>query len=257
MTTFRLLCECRSRVRSVLGSVFGERAHVDQFLPRPFVFLNVQTGERRTVIAPDQTWAWRDVEAGRFVDPPLVRVSNTNEVLGPVDREEAHSNGFIHRAVHIEIVNREEEFLILRRDDGRSEEVSGHVDYLEPEQEPEDNQHAAIRELYEELELYRNWGVDINEASNRLLPHLVHHASAVNQLLGGNTLHYNNEFVEVFRLTWDGEWGDPTNYVSNAAQWLPLEKIVQLAAGGSTFMNSALQLFLHRNSAMAPRCPRT
>jgi 8-oxo-dGTP pyrophosphatase MutT (NUDIX family) len=185
---------------------------------------------------------------------PLVGTDSADSSVFPVDFREAHQEGIPHRAVHIEI-RQGDQFLVWRRDDGRWEVPGGHVDWLEAANAPESYFDAALRELFEELNLEVNWRMPSRDALARLATHLLPVGHIVNQLPSshGN----NNEHVGLFQLTWQSAWGDPCTYVRGPEMhskpcWMPLAEIHRLAADNPTKINAALRLFLARHGILIP-----
>lgn len=79
-------------------------------------------------------------------------VDEKDNVIGKATREECHKNGLIHRAIHVIILNKDNQILLQKRSMKKdmykgnwSTSTSGHVDSGESYEE------AAHRELKEEL----------------------------------------------------------------------------------------------------------
>lgn len=186
----------------------------------------------------------------------IVGTDARNEHPRPVDRDEAHRRGIVHRAVHVEILNDEKRLLVWHRRDGRLEIPGGHVDWLDLEARPESYEEASLRELEEELALACNWKVEAAQARSRIAPLLGNVALVANQLpsSAGN----NNEWVMVHRIDWPVAFGDPTAFtlsedegVSHAA-WMSIEDLVSTASEHPEFITSSLRLLLLRHGAMIP-----
>lgn len=81
-------------------------------------------------------------------------INDADETVGSATRHEIHRNGFMHRAVHIFVFNHEGKIYVQRRvccKDSHplklDSSAAGHVD------SGEDYHEAAIRELFEELNI--------------------------------------------------------------------------------------------------------
>jgi hypothetical protein len=77
----------------------------------------------------------------------IVGTDVRNENPRPVDRDEAHRSGIVHRAVHVENVDERGRRLVWRRRDGRLEIPGGHVDWLESDGRAESYDETVLREL--------------------------------------------------------------------------------------------------------------
>lgn len=73
-------------------------------------------------------------------------VDEDDNIIGTIEKEEAHRQGLLHRVAAIYLTNKQGEILVQVRDDGRIEHsASGHVEISETYLD------AAKRELEEEL----------------------------------------------------------------------------------------------------------
>lgn len=182
----------------------------------------------------------------------LVATDATNTLAYPAGFALVHKLGVWHRVVHVEICNKDGAFLVWKRGDGRFEIPGGHVDWLDKLDRAESYWEAALRELVEELNLEENCKVSklsekqwLTEAKERLVPLTVVR----------NELHSshgdNHEFVQICRLEWDDNWGDPTedwrvgDDLTTSAKWLLGTDISKEWSRG-TKMNAALRLIIER-----------
>jgi 8-oxo-dGTP pyrophosphatase MutT (NUDIX family) len=187
---------------------------------------------------------------------PLVATDATDSLAYPLDFLTVHKQGIPHRVIHVEVVNPAEKYLVWKRDDGRLEIPGGHVDWLEAENRPESYEEAALRELSEELNLQRNWELTFCDTLTRLQGRLVPITRVINQTPSsqGN----NNEWVAVYRLNWQDEWGDPCTFKdfgdgSTSPRWLLLNEIAEFSLNNPMAINAALRLFLQRRNILCPR----
>ena len=186
----------------------------------------------------------------------LVATDSRDSCTRPLDFETIHTQGIPHRTVHVGIVNGERQYFVWSRKDGRLEIPGGHVDWLTEQDRPESYEEAALRETSEELELLGNWGLGSEGAYARLKAHLVPLDRIVNQIPSshGN----NNEWVTVYLLSWQRNWGDPCDSgwrlsaEGKSPQWLSVDEIERLGTEQPMSINAALRLFLRRRGILAP-----
>jgi 8-oxo-dGTP pyrophosphatase MutT (NUDIX family) len=192
----------------------------------------------------------------------LVGTSPRNDRCFPVDRDEAHREGVPHRAVHIEVVDLDRRLLVWRRRDGRLEIPGGHVDWIATASSPESYDEAALRELREELALGANWSSSQSEVASRLRASLAPVATVVNQLPSSQG--YNNEWVAIYRLVWQPDWGDPSSSSwrlderegASEPWWRTLDDIEAACSGDPKLANAALRLLLRRRGSLIPLTPQ-
>lgn len=80
-----------------------------------------------------------------YMDEVIVTNEN-DEIIGTIQKSEAHKNGTLHRIVVVYLENDKEEILVQHRADGYLDHsAAGHVDIGESYEE------AGYRELFEEL----------------------------------------------------------------------------------------------------------
>jgi 8-oxo-dGTP pyrophosphatase MutT (NUDIX family) len=188
--------------------------------------------------------------------PPLVATDARDFRTYPLDFETIHEQGIPHRAVHIEIVNNQENYFIWQRNDGRLEIPGGHVDWVEGQSRPETYEESALREIAEELNCSIVWNLHIDIVYLRLKEFLFPIIHTINQIpsLHGN----NNEWVFVYSLKWQSEWGDPCNIgwrLSDEGQsprWLSLSEIERFCLEKPMSINAALRLLLRRRGVLVP-----
>jgi len=188
--------------------------------------------------------------------PPLVATDSRDSQTYPLDFETVHKQGIPHRAVHIEITNHQEKYFVWQRKDERLEIPGGHVDWIEDQRRPETYEESALREIAEELNCSAVWKLDLNVVYKRLGEHLFPIVHTINQIPSshGN----NNEWVFVYGLKWQVEWGDPCNVgwlLSEEGQspsWMLLDEIEQLSQEKPMGINAALRLFLRRRGVLVP-----
>jgi 8-oxo-dGTP pyrophosphatase MutT (NUDIX family) len=191
-----------------------------------------------------------------MINSPLVATNATDTKAYPLDFQTVHKEGIPHRSVHVEIVNEQGEYLLWHRMDGRLEILGGHVDWLPEEERPESYAEAAIRETIEELNLLKNWQIDCDAAYARLQEHISPITRLVNQIPSshGN----NNEWVTVFSLNWQNNWGNPCDsgwhlsVESHSPHWYSLEEIKRYSLEKPMSINAALRLFLQRRGINVP-----
>lgn len=186
---------------------------------------------------------------------PLVATDATDSHPYPLDFVIAHRDGIPHRAVHFEISNDSGNYFVWLRLDGRLEIPGGHVDWNEEQNRPEPYEEAALRELGEELNLSVNWRLSPSGAENRLLGQLTPIAKIINQTPSSHGS--NNEWVMVYGLRWQTEWGNPCEFAfseegQKSARWLSLDEIKELSIKSPMAINSALRLFLQRRAVLIP-----
>ncbi|MGH9754434.1 MAG: NUDIX domain-containing protein [Blastocatellia bacterium] len=188
-------------------------------------------------------------------DSPLVATDATDSHPYPLDFVIAHRDGIPHRAVHFEIFNDQGNYFVWLRLDGRLEIPGGHVDWNEKQNRPESYEEAALRELCEELNLSVNWKLSPSDVENKLLGRLIPIAKIVNQVPSSHGS--NNEWVTVYELRWQSDWGNPCEFIFSeeghrAARWLSLNEIEELSIKSPMAINSALRLFLQRRGVLIP-----
>lgn len=192
---------------------------------------------------------------------PIAATDVRDSYVHPMDFEDVHLQGIPHRAVHVEIENEQGEYFVWHRDDGRLEIPGGHVDWLEGESRSESYEEAAMREVTEELMLPENWRTDIEGAHERMKGRLIPTARTVNQVPSSHGS--NNEWVTVYRLRWQSEWGDPCDArwklseEGASPRWLNLEGIERYSVERPMQINAALRLFLRRRGVLVPLISRS
>jgi 8-oxo-dGTP pyrophosphatase MutT (NUDIX family) len=187
--------------------------------------------------------------------PPLVATDATDSSTYPMDFVSVHSQGIPHRAVHLEILNREESVFICRREDERLEIPGGHVEWSEAEDRAETYEEAALRECCEELNLPFNWAMSREDCHRRIQGHIHMIGKEINQIPSsqGN----NSEWVTVFRLDWQDAWGDPCKFKlseegNHEPHWLSIGELKELGLGNPMGINSAVRLMLRRRGILVP-----
>ena len=185
----------------------------------------------------------------------IVATDEVDEVVAAVEYDTAHERGVPHRSVHIEVTDGLGRFLIWRRsDDGRLEIPGGHVRWIDEVNKPESYEEAGLRELVEELNLEQNWACSFELAQSRLAVAIRPLSKVINQLPG--TDRNNNEWVLVFSLMWNAEWGDPSAFTlgseAESPRWLTLKEITEISVRSPTGINAALRLFLQRRGILIP-----
>jgi len=186
----------------------------------------------------------------------FVGTDSRNENPRPVERDEAHVRGLVHRAVHVEIMDQAGRLLVWLRRDGRLEIPGGHVDWLETEDRAESYDEAVVRELDEELALWRNWALDSAQVRSRLARELSGTTLVANQLPSstGN----NNEWVQVYRLAWQPGWTDPVHFIlgeeegASHARWTSIEDLATRCERNVGLATASLRLLLCRRGIMIP-----
>jgi len=129
-------------------------------------------------------------------------------VIGQNTRAEVHRRGLRHRAVHILVWNARGQVFVQKRSMTKDQmpgawttSASGHVD------SGEDYDTAAVREIGEEL------GIDLSGPEQLEL--LFKHPAC---------RHTGQEFIQVYRLTWDGEMTlDPDEI--DSGQWVAPDEL--------------------------------
>lgn len=188
--------------------------------------------------------------------PSLVATDPKDFNTYPKDFRVVHEQGVPHRAVHIEILNSLRKYFIWQREDDRFEIPGGHVDWIEDQNRPETYEEAALREINEELNCSANWELDLEAVFTRLKGCLVPLERIVNQIPSSHGS--NNEWVMVYRLYWQDEWGDLCSRKWNLSKegktprWLSLDEIEQLCLEKPMNINAALRLFLRRRDTLIP-----
>jgi 8-oxo-dGTP pyrophosphatase MutT (NUDIX family) len=130
------------------------------------------------------------------------------------------------------------------------------VDWLAGADRPETYEEAALRELSEELALPDNWGMGASAVHARLQARMAAVVRVVNQVPSSHG--YNNEWVTVFRLDWQGGWGDPCGPAwvlgeeGTSPGWRSVEEIERRSVRQPMRINSALRLFLRRRGVLVP-----
>lgn len=185
----------------------------------------------------------------------LVATDTTDSLSYPLDFSTVHGQGIPHRAVHIEITDAAGKYFVWERADGRLEIPGGHVSWIEECDRAESYEEAALRELSEELNLTYNWRMSQGEVQTRLFGRLLEITRVVNQLPSSHKK--NNEWVAVYGLLWQDEWGNPCEFKfseegQTSAQWLSVKEIEEFSLKNPMAINSALRLFLQRRGAFAP-----
>ncbi len=214
--------------------------------------------ERRSGLADHATEAdtIQRVKGIIVCDARIVATDSRDSSAYPLDFQTVHEQGVPHRSVHLEITNDQGDFFVWQRADGRLEILGGHVDWLEGQNRPESYEEAALRELTEELNLLENWSVDVGTANARLKERLSPIVRLVNQVPSSHG--YNNEWVTVYELHWQSEWGDPSSSEwtlseeGNSSRWLSVEDIERLSLEKPLGINAALRLFLRRRDILVP-----
>ena len=187
--------------------------------------------------------------------PPLVATDAIDSSAYPMDFVTVHSQGVPHRAVHLEIVNNKGNLFICRREDERLEIPGGHVEWIDTEDRPETYEEAALRELCEELNLTYNWSLSANDCIARLANHLRLVGKEINQIPSsqGN----NNEWVGVFCLDWQEEWGNPCKFRlseegNHEPHWISINEMKDMGLSNPMGINSAIRLLLRRRNILVP-----
>lgn len=185
----------------------------------------------------------------------LVATDTTNSLSYPLDFATVHGQGIPHRAVHFEITDAAGKYFVWERADGRLEIPGGHVSWIGEDDRAESYDEAALRELSEELNLAYNWGMSQSQVQARLFGRLLEVTRVVNQLSSSHKK--NNEWVAVYGLLWQDEWGDPRKFEfseegQTSAQWLSVKEIEDFSLENPMAINSALRLFLQRRGVFAP-----
>jgi isopentenyl-diphosphate delta-isomerase len=87
----------------------------------------------------------------------VITVNDNDEVIGYLDKMEAHKKGILHRAVSVFIVNSKGEWLIQKRAEGKyhSGLLWSNTACTHPIKD-ESNEQAAKRRLYEEMGIQTN-----------------------------------------------------------------------------------------------------
>lgn len=208
-------------------------------------------------------WVRRDqfpvLEASNTISPHpyrrIVEVDQDDLHPRPIAFDVAHSQGRIHRAVHVEIYSAiRDKTLVLRRNESqrRLELVGGHVDWLDSAGREETYRECCLRELKEELSLRENvpWlcEADIDEELRNSLEEV---RKCFNR---AKSAHRNNaEHVQIFRLNWPEAWGDPAlpwwkwNEEVVAAYWLSRADLFSQGLQ-SDMVNTALRMFIERSA---------
>lgn len=186
----------------------------------------------------------------------IVEVDQEDLNPQPVAFDLAHSQGRIHRVVHVEIYcATRDKYLVLRRNDPqrRLELLGGHVDWREQEERAETYRECCVRELKEELSLLENLPVPESDIDEELRNSLVEVKKCFNR---GKSSHRNNaEYVQIFRLSWPRTWGDPGlplwkwNVEVIAAYWMSMTDLFSQKLQND-MVNTALRMFIER---MPPR----
>jgi len=185
----------------------------------------------------------------------IVQVDQNDLHPRPTAFDVAHTQGRIHRVVHVEIYSAtRDKHLVLRRNDSqrRLELVGGHVDWLDSEGRAETYRDCCIRELKEELSLRENLPLSESEIDEELGSSLVEVRKCFNR---GKSSHRNNaEHVQIFRLSWPEAWGDPAlpwwkwNEEVLAAYWMSRKDLFSQDFQ-SDIANTALRMFIERSAA--------
>ncbi|WP_309382275.1 NUDIX hydrolase [Cerasicoccus frondis] len=134
-------------------------------------------------------------------------VDEQDTVIGQAPRSRVHAQGLRHRAVHILVWNSQKQLFLQKRSMNKDQmpgvwttSCSGHVD------SGEDYNIAAVRELGEEL------GIMIPDASKLEL--LFKHPAC---------RYTGEEFVQVYKLTWDGDMTLDPEEIDSGAWYAPDE----------------------------------
>ncbi|GHC00688.1 hypothetical protein GCM10007047_16420 [Cerasicoccus arenae] len=116
-------------------------------------------------------------------------VDENDSVIGQAPRGVVHADGLRHRAVHILVLNSTGQVFLQKRSMSKDQmpgvwttSASGHVD------SGEDYGIAAVREIGEELGIH----LDGPSALELLFKHPACHRTG-------------EEFIQIYRITWDGE----------------------------------------------------
>ncbi|MEI6236974.1 MAG: NUDIX domain-containing protein [Candidatus Saccharibacteria bacterium] len=148
------------------------------------------------------------------LEEPLFVVDKNNKPFKPLKRGEVHGFGIWHRTAHVWVFDGRGNILChqrsLNKDSSLGQWAAIFGGHLDPS---ETNEHAAIRELFEEA--------SIKVAISDLKPELIYRMHTSND--------YNNEFQAVFSTTWVGDESKlvfDTNEVS-FIEWLPIEEVLE------------------------------
>lgn len=185
----------------------------------------------------------------------IVGTDSRNKKHFPISMKDAHQYAKPHQAVHIEIVYKGK-YLIWKREDDRFEIPGGHVNWLTDKNKPETYRDAAIRELYEELNLSENLQIDLNKAKKILTGRLKNKGKFINLL--PSVIGKNNEWINLFCLLWEPElFGNPTSYRlsregNHSARWYSIKEIESIALNNPMNINSALRHLFIRNKILIP-----
>ena len=135
-------------------------------------------------------------------------VDDNDQVIRQATRGEVHREGLLHRAVHVIVTNSAGELLMQKRSMKKdaapgkwTSSCSGHVD------SGEDYDESAMRELGEELAIF---------IKNKDELEFLFKQSACEET--------GNEFVKIYRLTYDGEVEFNKNEI-DAVQWISSDEI--------------------------------
>jgi hypothetical protein len=156
----------------------------------------------------------------------------------------------------VEIVDERGRMLVWRRRDGRLEIPGGHVDWLESDGRAESYDETVLRELDEELALWRNWSLEAEHVRARHALELSGVTLVANQLPSstGN----NNEWVQVYRLTWQPGWTDPVQFILGEEEgmshprWASIEELATHCEREVGLATASLRLLLCRRGIMIP-----
>lgn len=190
---------------------------------------------------------------------PIVGTDSRDLSAFPVLMTVAHQppQGIIHRAVHVEILDEQGNFLVWRKANGMIEIPGGHVDWNEDLERPLTYEESMLKELTEELCLVTQWKLPPEKCHERLRRLLNPVTKQANQFSSRERI--INQWVMIFRLRWPmKEWGDPCTFTLDPEEgmssptWLSLSEIERYGLQYPMDISASIRLLLLRGGIMIP-----
>lgn len=173
----------------------------------------------------------RFIPIGKIMSDELLSiVDNNDEVIGTKPRSEVHSQGLIHRAVHILVFNDQRQLFLQKRSMNKDENpglwdtsAAGHVDA------GESYEMCAAREIYEEL------GIKTNEKLKYLFKLPASEQTGM-------------EFIEVYRCNDNGPFTMASEEIDEG-KWFSLTVISKLVENNDILLTDSFKTLWRRFEA--------